>query len=160
MLLDRGDRFFVTDHIVMRTGARDAESGFWEYGEEQIALSPGEENEAGELEWDWEHVCDPDVLAGTFWYQRPGEAEPEEYHYALFYLGIRRFWEINQVGWAVAKTPEGPWHKVGTEPLITSDAAGSWGVGQPSATSIDEKGEVLLFYTRGESDVYSVSGIS
>ena len=159
--IDRFDRFLVTDHIVMRTAVRGQESGEWEYGaDEQVALFPGEVSASGEVPWDFEHICDPEVVAGTFWVQRPGQTEAEEYRYALFYLGIRGVPDyldgipdgnVNEIGWAVAKDLEGPWHKVGTEPLIPSDAAGYWGVGQPSATSLDEKGEVLLFYTRGEA---------
>jgi hypothetical protein len=159
--IDRADRFFVTDHIVMRRGARDFDSGSWEYGKERVALFPGEVDESGETTWDFEHVCDPEVVAGTFWYQRPGEVEAEKFGYALFYLGIAGMPDyldgvpdgnVNQIGWAVAKSLEGPWHKVGTAPLITSDAAGHWGVGQPSATSLDHEGEILLFYTRANAD--------
>ena len=127
-----------------------------------MAIAPERQRApSGELPWDWRHTCDPEVVAGTFNHQLPGEAAPRRVRVHALYLGIQQDGDyldgvpdgfLNQIGWAVAHDLEGPWHKVGDEPLITSDAAGYWGVGQPSATSIDEQGEVLLFYTHGEAD--------
>jgi hypothetical protein len=145
----------ITDHIALRIG--EFVNGSWQYGQEQVVLWPGVAMNPGDYIWDQRHVCDPEVIAGEFWYQRPQQSEKEMYSYALFYLGIadelvaHGGTGVNQIGWAVAKQPEGPWYKVvGNGPLLTS-IAGYWGVGQPSVTSIDGKGELLLFYTRGEN---------
>ena len=150
--IDNALRPIITDYIVMRTGIKN--NGNWQYGEEKVVVSPGDEVDA----WDGLHACDPTIIGGEFWYQRPEQNQKEKFNYALFYLGIAKgiyFGPnrdiINQIGWAVAKSPEGPWYKVkGDTPLITSDAIGDWGVGQPSAISLDAKGDVLLFYTRSE----------
>jgi len=157
--IDRPDRPIITDHIVMRTGNMSNDK--WQYGEENVAIWPGEEEDV----WDGLHVCDPTVVGGEFWYQGPEQSEKEKFNYALFYLGIPQgeYFPpnrdiVNQIGWAVAKSPEGPWYKVvDSSPLITSDDICHWGVGQSSAISLDEKGEVLLFYTRGESKTATYS---
>ncbi len=63
----------------------------------------------------------------------------------------------NDLGIAVAKSPEGPFIKVGNAPLVdfvrdmTIDQnIFQWGVGQPSIINMDKKGSMLLFYTRGD----------
>jgi hypothetical protein len=136
----------VTDHIVMRV---DQWSGSgWTVGAEKVALAPGASGA-----WDDRHVCDPDVVQGEFRYTAPGETVPTTYSYALFYLGVddeQQNGGVNRVGWAVAKSLEGPWRRVTVSgPLV--NASEWWGVGQPAVTSIDGKGEVMLFYTRGDS---------
>ena len=135
----------VTDHIVMRVDTWNG-SG-WTAGTEKVAMAPGPPGA-----WDDRHVCDPDVIAGEFRYTAPGEVAPTIYRYALFYLGANdeaASGGVNQVGWALAEGLEGPWVRVSTDaPLVTATAW--WGAGQPSAISLDGKGEVLLFYTRGD----------
>lgn len=135
----------VTDHIIMR---RDQWTGSgWTVGSEKVALAPGA---AGS--WDDRHVCDPDVVRGEFHYTAPGESSATKYTYALFYLGVddeQASGGVNQVGWAVANSLQGPWKRVSvTAPLVS--ATQWWGAGQPAVTSIDGKGDVLLFYTRGD----------
>lgn len=136
----------IRDHIIMRSESWNGST--WVPSAEQVAVWPGDSGT-----WDHRHVCDPEVLQGEFWYRRPSHATQERYNFALFYLGADATdteGGINQIGWAVAMSLTGPWYKVvGSGPLVT--AAEWWGVGQPSATSIDGAGDVLLFYTRGDS---------
>ncbi len=136
----------VTDHIVMRADSWNG-SG-WTAGPEKIALAPGAPGA-----WDDRHVCDPDVVQGEFVYTPPGHSQPTTFRYALFYLGVDDEPEnggVNQVGWALAQSLDGPWIRVSVAgPLVS--ASEWWGVGQPAVTSIDSKGEVMLFYTRGDS---------
>lgn len=135
----------VTDHVLMRRGTWNGTQ--WTFGAESVAVWPGT---AGT--WDARHVCDPDVVYGEFWYQRPGQPAKELYHYALFYTGANSEPEtggVNQIGWALASNWEGPWYKVvGYGPLVTANQW--WGVGQPAVTAV-EGGRVLLFYTRGDA---------
>ncbi len=151
--LDRPERPKITDHIILRVGARNGSE--WVYGGEEVVLWPSEKTDPNDYIWDSRHVCDPEVLAGEFWYDGPEQARREKFSYAMFYTGAgegKAAAVRNQLGWAVAKALSGPWYKVvGNGPLITSDGNGSWGVGQPSATSVDGKGELLLFYTRGDA---------
>ena len=136
----------VTDHIVMRVDTWNG-SG-WTAGAEKVALAPGPPGA-----WDDRHVCDPEVVAGEFRYTAPGQSAPTIYRYALFYLGANDeagSGGVNQVGWALAESLDGPWIRVSTDaPLVAATAW--WGAGQPSAVSLDGKGDVLLFYTRGDA---------
>lgn len=136
----------VTDHIVMRVDQWNG--GGWTVGAEKIALAPGAPGA-----WDDRHVCDPDVVQGEFLYTPPGQGTPTAFKYALFYLGANDEPEnggVNQVGWALANSLNGPWTRVSIAgPLVSSSEW--WGVGQPAVTSVDGKGDVMLFYTRGDS---------
>jgi len=95
--------------------------------------------------WDDHHVCDPSVVAGDFGYAGA------RYSYAMFYLGTDRDSTGNQIGVAFATDLAGPWVR-SPSPIvgIPPGAASTWGVGQPSATTVDAAtGSVLLFYTDG-----------
>lgn len=156
----------IYDFIVMRVGTQV--SGKWSYGPERVVLDPGANQDDI---WDRRHICDPEVIAGEFRYRQPGQTSQEVYNYAMFYTGAgfqgddykhRGLKEpINHVGWAVSKTPTGPWYKVvGYNALVkASKDEGGWGVGQPSVTSINGKGKVLLFYTRGTASLTSVKAV-
>jgi hypothetical protein len=76
--IDNPLRPIITDYIVMRTGIKN--NGSWQYGEEKSAISPGDEIDV----WDGLHACDPTVIGGEFWYQRPEQNEKEKFNYALF----------------------------------------------------------------------------
>lgn len=93
--------------------------------------------------WDSFHVCDPCVIAGQFRFNEI------RYKYALFYLGndvdASRH---NQIGVAFANDLGGIWIKY-PQPIVTCADDHSWGVGQPSVTSLNRKGRLLLFYTLG-----------
>ncbi len=92
--------------------------------------------------WDSYHNCDPSVVQGQFLY---GGAT---YSYALFYLGNDvNGSSHNQIGVAFATNIDGPWVKY-PSPLVTYPNNGQWGVGQPSVTSVDGKGKILLFYSK------------
>ena len=139
------ESYKVIDYVGCRKGVR-GEDGSIVWGEEKIVFSPSESG------WDSHHVCDPSVIAGDF------EYGGEHYGYLLAYLGCTSYDnQENKIGIAVANTPEGPFVRVGTKPLIDfvkdpSVSVFQWGVGQPSLVSLDKKGRVQLFYTRGDKD--------
>lgn len=127
----------IVDYIFWRK-ATNSGSG-WVWGGQQIAISPG----SG---WDNVHVCDPDVKQGSFNYNG------HTYSWVMFYLGTNQLDNNhNQIGIALADSPEGPWVKWGGNPLVSFSGTTYWGVGQPSATSVDGLGRLLLFYSRGDA---------
>ena len=104
--------------------------------------------------WDSYHCCDPSVIKGEF------KMNGTTYNYAMFYLGIDTPDCLgNEVGVAFCKDPNAAaWTKY---PAALIDFPGEehskfWGVGQPSAFSLDKKGKVLLTYTRGYSGGTSI----
>jgi len=133
----------VVDYIGLRIGTRESD-GTWTWSKEKIVFSPTENT------WDAHHTCDPSVAAGEFTYNG------EKYSYLMAYLGCTSYDnQDNEIGLAVAKSPEGPFIKVGSEPFINFEFFGSadiweWGVGQPSIVNLDKKGHILIFYTRGD----------
>jgi hypothetical protein len=76
----------------------------------------------------------------------------------MAYLGcVTSNSQENDLGIAVAKSPEGPFIKVGNAPLVdfvrnmtVNQDLFQWGVGQPSLINMDKKGDIMLFYTRGD----------
>ena len=150
--VDREDRPVITDHIMLRIGVKQGAS--WVYGPEKIVLRPSEKRTPSDDIWDLRHVCDPAVVAGEFRYRPPDFENEETFSYALFYLGLDKEIEdggTNQIGVAVSQKLEGPWFKVGGNPLIRSREPGTWGVGQPSVCNRNQGGgRVTLFYTRGD----------
>lgn len=93
--------------------------------------------------WDSFHVCDPAVVQGEFGF------EGESYRYAMFYLGNDVDASLNnQIGVAFTNEIDGEWIRY-PEPIVAHIPSGTWGVGQPSVVSIDGKGRVLVFFTRG-----------
>ncbi len=135
----------VTDYIACRKGTVSS-SGEWVWGEQTIVLSPTDGT------WDERHVCDPSVVGGEFRYKG------ETYSYLMAYLGcITSNSQENDLGIAVAKSPMGPFVKVGNAPLVDfvrnmtiDQSIFQWGVGQPSLINMDKKGSIMLFYTRGD----------
>lgn len=108
------------------------------------------------LSWDSHHTCDPDVIEGDF------KMDGINYKYAMFYLsnplslyynevGVAFSNDLNSVSWT--KYPKQLVEK--TWPGEVDQSLGgnykSWGVGQPSAVSLDKKGKVLLTYTIGDA---------
>lgn len=142
----------VRDRIVYRHAERLG--GRWRWSGETVALEVG-----GAGAWDSRHVCDPDVVRGRFLYRG------RIYGYAMLYLGTDAEGSThNQTGLALATAPQGPWTRY-PAPIVryTSVASGGiirmegrwpvyryWGVGQPSAVSLDRRGRLLLFVSRGE----------
>ncbi|MGC8668716.1 MAG: hypothetical protein ACP5VE_11435 [Chthonomonadales bacterium] len=143
----------VTDAICHRRALWSRHG--WAWGPETVALQPAQ----GRLAWDCRHVCDPEVVGGYFRFRG------KRWRYLLLYLGTNAEASThNQVGAALADSLEGPWHRY-PRPIIpyTSAASGGivgeaggwlvyrfWGVGQPSAISLDGRGRLLIFYSRGE----------
>ena len=139
------ESYVIIDYIGCRKGVR-GDDGTWSWGEEFIVLSPTEKA------WDEHHTCDPSVIAGNFNYNG------EKYSYLMAYLGcdlISNDSQDNKIGLAVAKSPEGPFIKVGSAPFVDFEFQYSpdiweWGVGQPSIVNLNREGRIMLFYTRGD----------
>ncbi len=134
----------VTDYIAYRSGTKDS-TGRWVYSDIQYVLEPTENT------WDSRHVCDPSVIKGEFTHSG------ETYNYLMAYLGcVTSDNTSNEVGFAVSKTPSGPWIKLDSNPFchytLNDNTGFQWGYGQPSLVSVDKKGEVLLFYTVGDGN--------
>lgn len=135
----------VTDYVAYRRGTLLGD-GTWNFSEKEIVLAPTQGT------WDERHICDPSVIRGEFTYHE------ETYTYLMAYLGcITNDSSRNEVGIAVSKEPNGPWIKIDeinpianyyTSLEYTNDQW-TWGFGQPSLVSVNKKGQVLLFYTKG-----------
>jgi hypothetical protein len=114
----------------------------------ESVLQPGEN-------WDSHHTCDPCVIEGKFLWNNT------EYKYAMFYLSNMLNVYYNEIGVAFSNDlNSNSWIKY-PEQLIKKTWDGeldqslgnnnfSWGVGQPSAVSLDKKGKILLTYTIGD----------
>lgn len=128
----------IIDSIYSRKAVKNG--SVWSWGEQAVALSPGVSNA-----WDCVHVCDPAVVRGKFLHTGTN------YSYAMFFLGCDTLKNThNQIGVAFASSPDGPWVKFPGNPIITCSGNDVWGVGQPSVTSVDGAGKMLLFFTRGD----------
>lgn len=113
-------------------------------------LQPGEPGT-----WDDHHTCDPSVIAGEF------SMDEQDYKYAMFFLTNRYGVYYNEIGVAFSNRPDADeWVKYpgllvektwnGEVDQDLGNGNKSWGVGQPSAVSLDNKGKVLLTYTIGD----------
>ncbi len=108
------------------------------------------------LSWDSRHTCDPSVIQGEFGY------DGVNYKYAMFFLSNPLEYYYNEIGVAFSNDLNAKsWVKYPTQ-IVTKTwsqdgdqslggSARSWGVGQPSAVSLDKKGKVLLTYTVGDA---------
>jgi hypothetical protein len=116
-----------------------------------IVLTPGAPGS-----WDDHHTCDPSLIKGDF------KMNGVHYQYALFYLTNAYGVYYNEIGVAFSNDLEGnSWVKY-AHPLVQKTWAGAgdqtigsqkaWGVGQPSAVSLNKAGQVLLTYTIGDVD--------
>lgn len=121
------------------------------------------------LSWDSHHTCDPCVIQGEF------KMDGTMYKYAMFYLSNPMEYYYNEVGVAFSndlnaatwvKYPkqivEKTWTQEGDQDLGGQNR--SWGVGQPTAVSLDKKGKVLIAYTCGDAsgsrEAYSILDLS
>ncbi len=135
----------VVDYVGCRKGTKNAD-GSYTWSDETIVLSPSDNL------WDSMHTCDPSVIRGSFTYGGT------EYAYLMAYLGCTSTDnQENKIGLAVSNSPEGPFLRVDTKPLVDfvkdpTSTAFQWGVGQPSLVSMDKAGKVWLFYTRGDKN--------
>lgn len=119
------------------------ENGTWNFGEKKVVLEKGASGT-----WDSNSISNCDVVKGNFSYKN------EEYSYLMAYqANDNALDKCYQIGFAVAKTADGEFVKIGTTPVISYDdtALGyAWGVGQPSLVHYDG-GKVYLFYTMGDA---------
>ena len=127
----------IRDHIVHHryVGGREVAT--------DVALRPAEEKRR----FDSFHVCDPEIVAGSFFYRG------HVFRFALLYTGNDKpLAKGNRLGMALADTLDGPWQRT-AEPVVSFDFGGdekrSWGVGQPAAVNPDHGDGFLLFYTEG-----------
>jgi hypothetical protein len=107
--------------------------------------------------WDDHHDCDPSVIEGQFL------MDGKSYKYAMFFLGNANSRYYNEIGVAFSNDLNATsWTKYpgalvektwsGTADQVMGNGAKAWGVGQPSAVSLDKKGKVLLTYTIGDQN--------
>ena len=107
------------------------------------------------LSWDSHHTCDPSVIEGEF------KMDGTSYKYAMFFLSNPKEYYYNEIGVAFSndldatswvKYPQQlvkkTWPEEGDQSVGGNNK--SWGVGQPSAVSLDKKGKVLLVYSIGD----------
>ncbi|MEU7830252.1 hypothetical protein [Nonomuraea sp. NPDC049129] len=146
------------DHVLFNVGTRQP-NGSYTWGATQVALRPrlqpaDPHYQPATPSWAAYHICDPDVVKGSFTYTTPQSGE-KTYTWAMFFTAADNDdhgadGRFNVVGVALATSPLGPWTIVAS-PLIDItepdyNAAG-YGVGQPSVTSVDQRGNLLLFYS-------------
>ena len=134
------ESYKIIDYIGCRRGTRNAD-GSYTYGAETVVLAPT----AGK--WDAHHTCDPSVVRGDFTYKG------QSYRYLMAYLGCTSYDnQDNEIGFAVANDPMGPFVKIAdtpTIPYVREGDAWQWGVGQASLVSRDKGSTVYVFYTEG-----------
>ena len=134
------ESYKIIDYIGCRRGTRNAD-GSYTYGAETVVLAPT----AGA--WDAHHTCDPSVVRGDFTYKG------QSYRYLMAYLGCTSYDnQDNEIGFAVANDPMGPFVKIAdtpTIPYVREGDAWQWGVGQASLVSKDMGSTVYVFYTEG-----------
>lgn len=97
--------------------------------------------------WDSFHCCDPNIIEGLF------KMDSHTYKYAMFYLGSDRGdTNGNEIGVAFSNDLNSrAWVKY-PKPLLpfSGDNDRYWGIGQPSAISLDRQGQILLSYSCGD----------
>ncbi len=136
----------IVDNIVFRKYFWNGSQ--WQVIKESSILTPT----TGK--WDQKHVCDPSVVKGKF------TLDNISYTYAMFYTGSidpKNNGTENEIGVAFSNDLN-TWKKFPFQ-IIKKNCTSCWGVGQPSVTSIDGMGNVLLFFTRGTSTNTSMSAI-
>lgn len=132
--------------IAVRKGTytEGADKG-WAYGEETIALRG---TEGG---WD-ELIGSASLVKGEF------EFGGTEYSWLMAYCGTDNLDETQfEIGLAVAQSPDGAWTKIGTEPVVTFDAAAlgspdtSVGCYAPSLINYTKESGIRLFYSYADA---------
>eukprot|EP01084_Bolivina_argentea_P167395 290525_1 len=147
----------IRDHILYRT----RKNNNTKFSSPNVALAPYNNDINQSTEWDAVHVCDPRILSGTFKYVN--NSITTTYKYAMFYTGTDCYTQNyphngcvgsshNQIGVVYAQNQtsiiNGDWIRLTKTPLIKSNGTYTqWGVGQPSATSVNGDNLLLLFYT-------------
>lgn len=127
--------------IALRTGIKETDG--WVYAEQKVLL------EASETGWD-QYLGSASITKGEFTYGG------ETYSYLMAYQGSAMSNQTaNQIGFAVAKTIDGTYVRVGNAPVVTYDAAqyGANMVGcyAPSIVNYNKAGGVRVFYTLADA---------
>ncbi|MDQ7908254.1 hypothetical protein RB614_27380 [Phytohabitans sp. ZYX-F-186] len=146
------------DHVLFNVGTRQS-NGAYRWGATQVALrprlQPGDpDHHPATPAWAAYHICDPDVVSGRFTYAAPGLGR-RTYTWAMFFTGADNDdhgadGRFNVVGVALATSPLGPWTIVASPVVDITEPdynPAGYGVGQPSVTSVDGQGRLLLFYS-------------
>lgn len=130
----------VHDHAMISVGTKQS-NGSWKYGTPKVALGP----ESPAPAWANYHICDPEVLQGTFnW-------SGHTYSWVMLFTAYGNDYP-NQLGMAFADSINGPW-KIYPTPLLTDNQdfgtdcpQTDYCIGEPAATSVDGKGRMLVYY--------------
>ncbi len=129
----------VEDNVIaLRIGQNSMSDGYV-YGDEIVAITPSADG------WD-QFIGGPSVVKGNFSYQGMN------YQLLMAYQGTSSTQDnAYSIGLAVAQFPQGPWTKVGTEPVLAYDS-GIYGESYaghyaPSLVNLDHDGVIRLFYT-------------
>lgn len=129
------------DNVVAIRKATKQEKG-WVYETEHIAI------EGTVAAWD-EYITSASMVKGTFSYQQT------EYAYLMVYAATSQSNEqCNQIGMAVATSPEAEWVKVGTTPVITfnKEVYNEFnGCVSPSVVNYDKVSGIRIFYTYADA---------
>lgn len=146
------------DHVLFNVGTRQS-NGSYAWGPTQTALRPrlhpGDPRyHPATPSWAAYHICDPDVIKGSFTYTTP-ETGMKTYTWAMFFTAADNDdhgvdGRFNVVGVALATSALGPWTIVASPIIDITEPdynAAGYGVGQPSVTSVDQQGNLLLFYS-------------
>jgi hypothetical protein len=131
------------DHVMLSVGSFTGSA--WTYAAPVVAFGP-----EGAPAYASFHTCDPSHVGGSFAWSG------HTYSWAMFFTATGTGTGQNQVGVAFADAPEGPWALtpapfISEEMEFGSDASTwpDWGLGHPSALSVDAAGKILLFYKLG-----------
>lgn len=132
-----------SEYIAVRKATQS--EGKWIYGNAGVALDVSESG------WDSEKVFQADVVRGVFTF------DDEQYSYLMAYAATDSDTsrKAAQIGFAVAKSAEGPFIRVGENPVITWNAYDysqygeliTNGVCEPSLINYDGVSNIVLFYS-------------
>jgi len=133
-----------TDTIAVRKAV--LKDGNWVYGEYKTVLTRGD----NKTDFDHKYISSPDVIKGKFNYNG------ETYNYLMAYIGSNYSNRMNgQIGFAVSKTIDGTYTKVGATPILTFDQSlyseagltNYKGLQEPSLISYDKEGKIQVYYS-------------
>ncbi|MEQ4301046.1 hypothetical protein ABNF97_06585 [Plantactinospora sp. B6F1] len=146
------------DHVLFNVGTRQS-NGSYSWGRTQVALRPRLEPgnpgyHPATPRWAAYHICDPEVVKGRFTYPT-ADGGRRTYTWAMFFTGADNDdggadGRFNVVGLALATSPLGPWTIVANPVIDITEPdynPAGYGVGQPSVTSVNGQGYLLLFYS-------------
>lgn len=126
--------------------------GKFVFGEKKIILKASTDG------WD-KVISAPSIIKGEF------KKDAETYSYLMAYQGREAGGNVcNEIGFAVSKTLDGEWTKLGNAGKVAYDkdlyGEENFGLGSPELVSLDKKGKALLFYSWGETTLSSTRVIN